>query len=180
MLVYIFFSFFLFFSFFSYVEFFFFSYSLPLLFRPSFDHFIQSHSFFHLSLLYSRLVSPFLHPRFFSCRIFLPCTSLSLPVSSFLFFYAFLQRLFLLPLWESLCPNWISLFFIHALFIWRELIYDYLQMFNFIILTFFFFVKISCEKSFSKQSQVSFLWSLHFIRINHIYSCNWLKIILPF
>lgn len=107
-----------FFPFSSYVEFF--SYSLPLLFRPSLDRFIQSHSFFHLSLLYSRLVSPFLQPRFFFRRIFLPCTSLSLPVSSFLFFfffYAFPQRLFLLPLRESLCLNWISLFFIHALFI---------------------------------------------------------------
>lgn len=117
MLAYISFSPFLFFSFFSfssYVEFF--SYSLPLLFRPSLDRFIQSHSFFHLSLLYSRLVSPFLHPRFFFRRIFLPCTSLSLPVFSFLFFYAFLQRLFLLPLWESLCLNWISLFFIQSSF----------------------------------------------------------------
>lgn len=35
----------------------------------------------------------------------------------FFFFYAFPQRLFLLPLRESLCLNWISLFFIHALFI---------------------------------------------------------------
>lgn len=78
---------FLFFSFSSYVEFF--SYSLPLLFRPSLDHFIQSHSFFHLSLLYSRLVSPFLHHVSFSAGFFFLAPLYPFLFLLFYFFFTF-------------------------------------------------------------------------------------------